>query len=91
MQDERFSLTNKVYGQYFQLYFQRLTLVAGPLLAQAQKRWPNVRGAFTLTPGPRGAASTRRASSCRLLPAARRIARVRACVPAPRAFPPRKP
>ena len=32
--DERFALDKKIYGQYFQLYFQRLMLL-GPRLKQA--------------------------------------------------------
>ena len=92
MQDERFSLTNKVYGQYFQLYFQRLTLVAGPLLAQAQKQWPGVPGAFlSLAPRPRSChfGSPRRQQQRAASRAAHRArAGLRACATV---FPPRKP
>ena len=40
--DERFALDKKIYGQYFQLYFQRLMLL-GPRLKQAVgAKWPGV-------------------------------------------------
>lgn len=51
-QDERFSLTNKLYGQYFQLYFQRLMLVSQPLKAAAQQRWPGIPRACLPPPAP---------------------------------------
>ena len=38
--DERFALDKKIYGQYFQLYFQRLMLLAPRLKLAVAAKWP---------------------------------------------------
>lgn len=64
-QDERFSLTNKLYGQYFQLYYQRLMLVSAPLKAAAQQRWPGIpRASPPLAAPERHLAQLRRVRHC---------------------------
>ena len=86
LQDERFSLSNKLYGQYFQLYFQRLMLVAEPLKAAAQQRWPGIPRACPAPP-PRAASrapAPRRAASRSTPPPARRIGRLMRPAPLPR-------
>ena len=81
-----------MYGQYFQLYFQRLTLVAGPLLAQAKKQWPGIPGAFlSLAPRPRSrrfGAPRRQPQRAASRAAHRARAGLRGCATR---FPPRKP
>jgi len=44
-QDGRFSLDGKVYGQYCNLYYNRLLAVKQRLKSEAQSRWPGVPGA----------------------------------------------
>jgi hypothetical protein len=41
--DERFALDKKIYGQYFQLYFQRLMLLAPRLKQAVAAKWPGVK------------------------------------------------
>ena len=38
--DDRFALDKKIYGQFFQLYFQRLMLLLPRLKESVARRWP---------------------------------------------------
>lgn len=42
VRDDRFSLDKKIYGQYFQLYFQRLMLLMPRLNEAVASKWPGV-------------------------------------------------
>ena len=46
--DDRFSLDKKIYGQYFQLYFQRLMLLMPRLNEAVASQWPGVPTAKVL-------------------------------------------
>ena len=46
--DERFALDKKIYGQYFQLYFQRLMLLAPRLKQAVAAKWPGVKTSSVL-------------------------------------------
>lgn len=39
--NERFSLANKMHGQYFQLYYQRLMTMGPRVREAAREKWPN--------------------------------------------------
>jgi hypothetical protein len=55
-QDERFSLKGKVYGQYCNLYFNRLASVRERMKSEAERLWPSV-------PGERAASKQRSAAA----------------------------
>ena len=38
--DERFALDEKIYGQYFQLYYNRLMLLLPRLKLAVEAKWP---------------------------------------------------
>jgi len=46
--DERFALDEKIYGQYFQLYYQRLMLLLPRLKLAVEAKWPGASTAKVL-------------------------------------------
>ena len=46
--DSKFNLDEKMYGQYFQLYFNRLKILTPRLADAVQAKWPNVPRAKVL-------------------------------------------
>ena len=46
--DDRFSLDKKIYGQYFQLYYQRLMLLLPRLKLAVEAKWPGASTAKVL-------------------------------------------
>ena len=46
--DDRFALDKKIYGQYFQLYYQRLMLLLPRLKLAVEAKWPGASTAKVL-------------------------------------------
>jgi len=71
--DDRFALDKKIYGQYFQLYYQRLMLLLPRLKLAVEAKWPGASISPRGTVGrPHGAMTSSSSFESSPVPATRR-------------------